>query len=99
MNRAYPSHGKGIRDERAMAPEGVPFRAHYRHFLILPQLDESDESRLELVGLHVIGKAAEAEIPPASVPGIIQGTSESSKLLHVDVFHSRPLQRIFQRIR
>ena len=81
-----------VRDQGPVAPPRKGFCAHQHDSFTPGELDAASQILSERRGLHVIGVAAEAGIPPPHVRGVASGTSQAAQSRHVPVMNPRTME-------
>ena len=70
VDHGEPAGEEGIGDQRTVATPGERFRAEKDEAVLAGLLFQVIERRGEPGGLHVVGEASKALVPPSSVRGI-----------------------------
>jgi hypothetical protein len=95
----HPARFEVIRDKRAMATPPNCFGAHdCGRACFRSNVEQSLDSFLELLRLHVIGVPAERRVTPRSVARVWLGFSFAAQLREMFVMDSVPVQRFFQSV-
>jgi hypothetical protein len=92
------AHAQRVGHQRPMAAPRHRFGAHDRCALLTAQSDQLIETVRKFLRLHVIGIAAKARVPPASVGGVLAGVSQTAQRAQGDIFDAMRLERFAQRI-
>src|SRR5215510_14054914 len=99
MQYFHPTRFQVIRDKRAMATPPDCFRAHDGDRAgFRSKIEQSLDSFLELLRLHVIGVPAERRVAPRSVARVWLGFSFAAQLKEMFVANSVRGQRFRQRV-